>query len=70
MDYGLKLDHILIYYKFKTLVQLTWPKISSHTRTKHIEIMHHFICDHVQKNDITLELWSLKIKLWIYSRSC
>jgi hypothetical protein len=23
MDYGLKLDHILIYYKFKTLVQLT-----------------------------------------------
>ena len=31
-----------------------------HSRTKHIEIRHHFIRDHAQKGDITLEFVSIK----------
>ena len=31
-----------------------------HSRTKHIEIRHHFIRDHVQKGDIVLEYVDIK----------
>ena len=34
-----------------------------HCRTKHIEIRHHFLRDHVQKCDITLEFVSTKDQL-------
>ena len=34
-----------------------------HSRTKHIEIRHHFLRDHVQKCDITLEFVSTKDQL-------
>ena len=31
-----------------------------HSRTKHIEIRHHFLRDHAQKGDITLEFVSTR----------
>ena len=31
-----------------------------HSRTKHIEIRHHFLRDHAQKGDITLEFVNTK----------
>ena len=31
-----------------------------HSRTKHIEIIHHFLRDYAQKGDITLEFVSTK----------
>ena len=34
-----------------------------HFRTKHIEIIHHFLRDHAQKGDITLEFVSTKDQL-------
>ena len=34
-----------------------------HSRTKHIEIRHHFLRDHAQKDDITLEFVSTKNQL-------
>ena len=34
-----------------------------HFRTKHIEIRHHFLRDHAQKGDITLEFISIKDQL-------
>ena len=34
-----------------------------HSRTKHIEIRHHFLRDHAQKGDITLEIVSTKDQL-------
>ena len=34
-----------------------------HSRTKHIEIKHHFLRDHAQKGDITLEFVSTKDQL-------
>ena len=35
----------------------------NHSRTKHIKIKHHFLRDHAQKGDITLELLSTKDQL-------
>ena len=34
-----------------------------HSRTKHIEIRHHFLRNHAQKGDITLEFVSTKDQL-------
>ena len=34
-----------------------------HSRTKHIQIRHHFLKDHAQKGDITLEFVSTKDQL-------
>ena len=34
-----------------------------HSRTNHIEIRHHFLRDHAQKGDITLEFVSTKDQL-------
>ena len=34
-----------------------------HYRTKHIEIRHHFLRNHAQKGDITLEFVSIKYQL-------
>ena len=34
-----------------------------HSRTKHIEIRHHFIRDHIQNKDITLEFVSTEDQL-------
>ena len=34
-----------------------------HSRAKHIEIRHHFLRDHAQKGDITLEFVSTKDQL-------
>ena len=34
-----------------------------YSRTKHIEIRHHFLRDHAQKGDITLEFESTKDQL-------
>ena len=34
-----------------------------HSRTKHIEIRHHFVWDHVQKGDIALEFISTEFQL-------
>jgi len=34
-----------------------------HSRTKHIEIRHHFLRDHVQKNDVSFEYVDTKDQL-------
>ena len=48
------MDHILIKCDNISVISLTKNPIQ-HSRTKHIEIMHHFIRDHVQKGDVVLE---------------
>ena len=53
-DYGLKYDHIPIRRDNTSAINLTKNPIQ-HSRTKHIEIRHHFIRDHVPNNDICLE---------------
>ena len=53
-DYGLKYDNIPIRYDNTSAINLTKNPIQ-HSRTKHVEIGHHFIRDHVLSNDICLE---------------
>ncbi|GKF41696.1 hypothetical protein Tco_0125038 [Tanacetum coccineum] len=54
IDYGVMLDDILIMCDNKGAIDLSKNPIQ-HSRTKHIEIRHHFLRDNVQKGNISLE---------------
>ena len=54
MDYDIKLDHIPIKCDNISAINLSKNPIQ-HSRTKHIDIRHHFLRDHVQNGDISLE---------------
>ena len=53
-DYGMSLKNIPIFCDNTSAINLTKNPIQ-HSRTKHIEIRHHFLRDHAQKGDIRLE---------------
>jgi len=53
-DYGIRLQNIPIKCDNTSAIALTKVHVF-HARTKHIEVKHHFIRDHVQKGDISLE---------------
>ena len=61
-DYGLMLDHIPICCDNTSAINLSKNPIL-HSRTKHIEIRHHFCRDHVQKGDCVLEFVETKNQL-------
>ncbi|GKE15877.1 hypothetical protein Tco_1423454, partial [Tanacetum coccineum] len=48
IDYGVRLDDVLIMCDNKDAIDLSKIPVQ-HSRTKHIEIRHHFIHDNVQK---------------------
>ena len=52
-DYGLCYDHVPILCDNTSAINLTKNPIQ-HSRTKHIEVRHHFICDHVLKGNVVL----------------
>ena len=54
MDYGINLDHILIKCDNTSAININKNPIQ-HSRTKYIYIRHHFLRDHVQNSDISLE---------------
>nr|GEV70929.1 copia protein [Tanacetum cinerariifolium] len=54
IDYGIRLDDILIICDNKCAIDLSKNPIQ-HSRTKHIEIHHHFLRDNVQKGNISIE---------------
>ena len=54
MDYGIKLDHIQIKCDNTSAINLS-KNLIQHSRTKHIDIKHHCLHDHVQNGDISLE---------------
>ena len=54
MDYGIKLDHIPIKCDNTSAINLSKNPIQ-HSRTKYINIRHHFLRDHVQNGDISLD---------------
>ncbi|GJS38908.1 copia protein [Tanacetum coccineum] len=54
VDYGVRLDDILIMYDNKWDIDLSKNPVQ-HSRTKHIEIRHHFLRDNVQKGNISIE---------------
>ena len=53
-DFGIELDHIPIKYDNTSAINLSKNPIK-HSRTKHIDIMHHFLRDPIQIRDISLE---------------
>ncbi|GJR78928.1 hypothetical protein Tco_0149713 [Tanacetum coccineum] len=54
VDYGVRLDDILIMYDNKGAIDLSKNPVQ-HLQTKHIEIRHHFLRDNVQKGNISIE---------------
>ena len=58
-DYGILLDHIPIRCDNTSAINLSKNPVQ-HSRTKHKEIRHHFLRDHVQKGDCVLEFVDTK----------
>ena len=54
LDYGVVLDKVPLLCDNESAVKLANNPVQ-HSRTKHIDIRHHFLKDHVAKNDISLE---------------
>ncbi|GJW94517.1 hypothetical protein Tco_0174189 [Tanacetum coccineum] len=54
IDYGMCLDDVPIMCDNKGAIDLSKNPVQ-HSRTKHIEIRHHFLCDNVQKGNISIE---------------
>ena len=54
LDYGVVLEKVPLLCDNESAVKLTNNPVQ-HSRTKHIDIHHHFFRDHVAKNDISLE---------------
>ncbi|WRX11175.1 Integrase [Theobroma cacao] len=53
-DYGISMHNILIYCDNTSAINISKNPVQ-HSRTKHIEIRHHFVRDHVVKGDIKIE---------------
>ena len=53
-EFGVNLDHILLKCDNTSAINLTKNPVM-HSRTKHIEIRHHFLRDHVLKGDCYIE---------------
>ncbi|GKA54300.1 hypothetical protein Tco_0753249 [Tanacetum coccineum] len=54
VDYGVRLDDIPIMCDNKGAIDLSKNPVQ-HSRTKHIEIHHHFLRDNIQKGNISIE---------------
>jgi len=53
LDYGVVLDRIPLLCDNESAVKIANNPVQ-HSRTKHIDICHHFLRDHVARNDILL----------------
>nr|GEX66703.1 retrotransposon protein [Tanacetum cinerariifolium] len=54
IDYDVRLDDVLIMCDNKGAIDLS-KNLVQHSRTKHIEIRHHFLRDNVQKGHVSIE---------------
>jgi hypothetical protein len=54
LDYGVVLDKVPLLCDNESAVKIA-NNLVQHSRTKHIDICHYFLRDHVAKNDISLE---------------
>ena len=54
IDYGIRLENVPIMCDNNGAIDLS-KNLVQHTRTKHIEISHHFLRDNVQKGNISIE---------------
>jgi hypothetical protein len=54
LDYGVVLDKVPLLCDNESAIKIA-NNLVQHSRTKHIDIHHHFLRDHVAKNVISLE---------------
>jgi hypothetical protein len=54
LDYGIVLEKVPLLCDIESAIKIANNPIK-HSRTKHINILHHFLRDHVDKGDIVLE---------------
>ena len=54
VDYGIRLENVPIMCDNKGAIDLSKNPVQ-HSRTKHIEICHHFLRDSIQKGNMTIE---------------
>nr|GEW48873.1 retrovirus-related Pol polyprotein from transposon TNT 1-94 [Tanacetum cinerariifolium] len=54
IDYDIRLDDVPIMCDNKGVIDLS-KNLMQHSRTKHIEIRHYFLCDNVQKGHMSIE---------------
>jgi hypothetical protein len=54
LDYGVKFDYIPLLCDNASAMKIATNHVR-HKRTKHIDIRHHFLRDHVSKGDIVME---------------
>ena len=52
-DYGIHVRHVPLLCDNESSTKIADNHVQ-HSRTKHIQVWHHFICDHVAKGDIDL----------------
>ena len=61
-DFNLSFEHVPIKCDNTSAINIS-KNLVQHSRTKHIEIRHHFLRDHAQKGDITVKFVSTKDQL-------
>ena len=61
-EYGVHCDKVPLLCDNESDIKIAYDPVD-HTRTKHIEIHHHFIRDHVSQGDIELSYVSTKDQL-------
>ena len=61
-DFGLKFSHVPLKYDNTSAISIS-KNLMQHSRTKHIEIRHHFLRDHAQKGDIAVEFFRTEDQL-------
>ena len=54
LDFGVKFDDILLLCDNESAVKIA-TNLVQHSRTKHIDIGHHFLRNHVNKGDIKID---------------
>jgi hypothetical protein len=68
LDYGVKFNEIPLLCDNESAIKIANNPVQ-HSRTKHIDIRHHFLRDHVSKGDIKIDGVSTKINWQIFSPS-
>jgi len=67
-EFGVNCDKVPLLCDNESAIKIAYNLVQ-HTRTKHIEILHHIIRDHVPRGDIELHMFAPRSNLRIYSRS-
>ena len=52
-DYGINKKKVPLFCDNESAIKISHNPVQ-HSKTKHIEIRHHFLCDHVLKEDIDI----------------